>query len=44
MRCLEKYYDGGEKVKQMKPQFLRSKYEQMLMEEEQKIGDYTSLN
>lgn len=31
MRCLEKYHDDGEKVKQMKSQFLRSKYEQRNM-------------
>jgi hypothetical protein len=37
---LEKYHDGGEKVKQVKLQSLRRKYEMMQMEDEQKIGDY----
>ncbi|KHN42350.1 Retrovirus-related Pol polyprotein from transposon TNT 1-94, partial [Glycine soja] len=39
---LEKYHDGGEKVKQVKLQSFRRKYEMMQMEEGQKIGDYFS--
>ncbi|KAK2361452.1 secreted RxLR effector protein [Trifolium repens] len=39
---LEKYHDGGDKVKQVKLQSLRRKYEMMQMEDEQKIGDYFS--
>jgi hypothetical protein len=39
---LAKYYDGGDKVKQIKLESLRRKYELMLMEEDQKIADYFS--
>jgi hypothetical protein len=39
---LAKYYDGGDKVKQVKLQSLRRKYELMLMEEDQKITEYSS--
>lgn len=39
---LEKYYDGGDKVKQVKIQYLRKKYEFIVMREDQKISDYFS--
>jgi hypothetical protein len=39
---LAKYYDGGDKVKHVKLQSLRRKYELMLMEEDKKIADYFS--
>ncbi|PNX79166.1 retrovirus-related Pol polyprotein from transposon TNT 1-94, partial [Trifolium pratense] len=39
---LVKYHDGGDKVKQVKLQSLRRKYELMLMEDDQRIADYCS--
>jgi len=37
---LEKYHDGGDKVKQIKLKFLIKMYELMLMEENHKFVDY----
>ena len=39
---LENYQNGGEKVKQVKLQSYRRKYEMMQMEEDQKVSDYFS--
>ena len=39
---LESYHTGGEKVKQVKLQSYRRKYEMMQMEEDQKVSDYFS--
>lgn len=39
---LENYHEGGNKVKQIKLQFLIKKYELMLMEENHKVADYFS--
>ena len=39
---LENYHNGGEKVKQVKLQSYRRKYEMMQMEEDQKVSDYFS--
>lgn len=42
MGVLDEYHDGGEKVKQVKLQLLRKRYELMQMEENLKISDYFS--
>jgi len=39
---MENYHNGGEKVKQVKLQSYRRKYEMMQMEEDQKVSDYFS--
>ncbi|GAU33832.1 hypothetical protein TSUD_393400 [Trifolium subterraneum] len=39
---LESYHDGGEKVKHVKLQAFRKRYETMQMEEDQKVSDYFS--
>jgi len=39
---LENYHNGGERVKQVKLQSYRRKYEMMQMEEDQKVSDYFS--
>jgi len=39
---LAKYYEGSDNVKQVKLQSLRRKYELMMMEDDQRIGDYIS--
>jgi len=39
---LENYHNGGEKVKQIKLQSYRRKYEMMQIEEDQKVSDYFS--
>jgi coenzyme F420-reducing hydrogenase delta subunit len=42
MAILEKYHEGDEKVKQIRLESLRRKFELMQMKEGQKIADYVS--